>query len=134
MFIAAAYAATEAAATAATAAPVAPDSGNFLMSQIGMILFMVVMFYFLLIMPQQRRFKEHKAMLDSLKKGDKVVTAGGLLGTVEKIVGDTEVVVDLGEGVKVTALRSTIQTRMEAPTKTEKSKKESGAAAKDSKK
>ena len=51
-------------------------------SQFLLIMVLVALFYFLLIMPQQRRFKEHKAMLDNLEKGEKVVTAGGLVGTV----------------------------------------------------
>lgn len=82
-------------------------------SQVILILVLVVLFYVLLIMPQQRRFKEHKAMLDSIQKGDEVVTAGGLVGKVDKLEGDDKVVVDLGNSVKVTALRSTIQTKVE---------------------
>lgn len=78
-------------------------------SQFLLIIAMVALFYVLLIMPQKKRFKEHKAMLDGLKKGDKVITAGGLLGTIEKIDdGSDEVVLDMGHGTKVTALRSTI--------------------------
>lgn len=74
----------------------------------GMLAVMVVLFYVLLIMPQQKRFKEHRKMLEALKKGDNVVTGGGLVGKIDKIVGDDELVIDLGSGVKVTALRSTI--------------------------
>lgn len=99
---------------AATAA--APAGGTaFAFSNIGLILIMVVMFYFLLIRPQQKRFKEHKAMLDALKVGDKVVTAGGLVGTIAALPaeGSDEVAVDLGNGMKVTALRHTIQTKMD---------------------
>lgn len=76
-----------------------------------LILVLVALFYVLMIMPQQKRFKEHRAMLDSLKKGDKVLTAGGLIGKVEKIKDDKEVVIDLDNGIKVTALRSTIQSK-----------------------
>lgn len=77
-----------------------------------MVVVLVAMFYVLLIMPQQRRMKDHVKMLDSLKKGDAVVTAGGLVGTVDRIVeGGDEIIVDLGNGIKVTALRSTIQTK-----------------------
>lgn len=79
----------------------------------GLIGILVVMFYLLLIRPQQKRFKEHKEMLDGLNKGDKVVTAGGLVGKLDKIVSDEEVLVDLGGGMKVTAMRSTIQTKVE---------------------
>lgn len=95
------------------AAAAAPDGAAFAFSNIGLILVMVLMFYFLLIRPQQKRFKEHKAMLDALQKGDRVVTAGGLVGTIDTLPaeGSDEVVVDLGNGLKVTALRHTIQAK-----------------------
>lgn len=83
-------------------------------SQFLLILVMVALFYVLLIMPQQRRFKEHKAMLDALKKGDKVITSGGLIGTIDSMEGD-EIIVDLGGGTKVTALRHTISQKAEKP-------------------
>ncbi len=109
MLISAAYAASGTAAVAG-----APSTGEALMLNVMMVLVLVVLFYVLLIMPQQRRFKEHSTMLKGLQKGDKVLTAGGLLATVDHMVeGKDEVVVDLGGGVKVTALRSTIQTRVE---------------------
>lgn len=106
MLISMAYA-QDAAVTAA------PDGAAFAFSNIGLILIMVLMFYFLLIRPQQKRFKEHKAMLDALQKGDRVVTAGGLVGTIDTLPaeGSDEVVVDLGNGLKVTALRHTIQAK-----------------------
>lgn len=87
----------------------APSAGDAIMTQLGMILVLVILFYVLLILPQQRRFKEHGKMLDTLKKGDKVITGGGLIGKVEKIIDDREILIDLGNGMKVTALRSTIQ-------------------------
>ena len=74
---------------------------------IGLLVVMVVLFYVLLIMPQQKRFKEHSKMLSDIQKGDRVVTGGGLVGLVEKEVGEDELLIDLGD-VKVTALRSTI--------------------------
>lgn len=76
-----------------------------------MVVVLVGLFYVLLIMPQQRRMKEHTKMLDALKKGDGIITAGGLIGTVDRVEGNDEVVIDLGNGVKVTALRSTIQAK-----------------------
>lgn len=77
-----------------------------------MVVVLVAMFYVLLIMPQQRRMKEHTKMLSGLKKGDGVITAGGLIGIVDKAEDmSDEVVVDLGNGVKVTALRATIQAK-----------------------
>lgn len=96
--------------TAALAAG-APDPASAFAWNMGLILVLVMMFYFLLIRPQQKRFKEHQDMIDALKKGDKVVTAGGLVGKVHKITaGSDEVQIDLGD-VKVTAMRSSIQAK-----------------------
>jgi preprotein translocase subunit YajC len=68
-------------------------------------------FYFLLIRPQQQRAKEMKAMLLSLKRGDRVVTGGGILGTVQKVKeGSNEVEVELSANLRVTVLRDTIST------------------------
>lgn len=111
MLITPAFAASEpvaqvaetAAATASTAA-----TGEAFMLNMGLILVLMVMFYFLLIRPQQRRFKEHADMLKQLGKGDKVVTQGGLVGTIEKVVSDHEVLVDFGNNVKMTTMRSAI--------------------------
>lgn len=105
MFISHAYAAAE----AVTTLPDAPSAGEALMWNVGLVMMIVVLFYLLLIRPQQRRFKEHSEMLSNLKKGDKVVTGGGLIGKIDKIeIGNDEVVIDLGNGTKVTALRSMI--------------------------
>lgn len=104
MFISTAYASAGAMADA-------PSTGEAFMMNMLLILVLVALFYVLMIMPQQKRFKEHRAMLDSLKKGDRVLTAGGLIGKVDKIKDDNEVVVDLGNGIKVSALRSTIQSK-----------------------
>lgn len=93
-----------------------PDTTNILLQNVGMIVLLVVMFYILLIRPQQKRFKEHKEMIDALKVGDKVVTAGGLIGTLDKIIDKDEVVVDLGNGLKVTSVRSMIQTKADKTT------------------
>lgn len=83
------------------------SAGGFeLMSFLPLILIFVV-FYFLLIRPQQRKLKEHKSMLDALRRGDRVVTGGGLIGTVAK-VADDEVTVEIAEGVRVRAVRGTI--------------------------
>ncbi len=100
-------------------APV-PSTQNILIQNVAMIVLLVFMFYFLLIRPQQKRFKEHKLMIDALKLGDKVITAGGIVGTLDKIVSDTAVGVDLGNGIKVTALRATLQTKAETPAATAK--------------
>ncbi len=111
MLIASAY------ASAGTAAQEV-GAGEAMLWNFGLIGILVIMFYVLLIAPQQKRFKEHRAMLDGLNKGDRVVTAGGLIGKVDKLVEEKdEVVVDLGGGIKVTAVRSTIQTALETPAK-----------------
>ncbi|MCB1650572.1 MAG: preprotein translocase subunit YajC [Alphaproteobacteria bacterium] len=110
MLISKAYAqAVEVSASATEALPAAPSATEAFLWNMGMVLVMVVLFYVLLIAPQQRRMKDHAHMLQGLKKGDPVVTGGGLVGTISKIKeGDEQVEVDLGS-VKVMALRTTLQ-------------------------
>lgn len=77
----------------------------------GMLIPMILIFgimYFLMIRPQQKKVKEHKAMVGALRRGDQIVTAGGLIGKVSKVKDETEVEVELAEGVKVRVVRSTI--------------------------
>jgi preprotein translocase subunit YajC len=74
---------------------------------IPLILIFVIM-YFLLIRPQQKKLKEHKAMVDALRRGDQIVTQGGLIGKVAKVKDDNEIDGELSEGVKVRVVRSTI--------------------------
>jgi preprotein translocase subunit YajC len=93
----------------ASTAGAAPDGMEAILLNLAPIAIMVVLFYVLLIMPQQRRVREHAKMLAALQKGDPVVTGGGLVGTIDKVLNDDEVLLDLGNGVKVTALRATIQ-------------------------
>jgi len=90
----------------------AAGGGSVVMQLLPLILIFVV-FYFLLIRPQQRKMKDHKAMLGTLKRGDRVLTAGGIVGEV-KIVKDTsdEVEVEIASGVRVTVVRSTISAVM----------------------
>ncbi|NRB35330.1 MAG: preprotein translocase subunit YajC [Rhodobacteraceae bacterium] len=64
--------------------------------------------YFLLIRPQQKKMKEHQAMVDGLRRGDQVVTQGGLIGKVSKVKEDNEIEVELAEGVKVRVVKSTV--------------------------
>lgn len=122
MLISMAHAASDAVTTTTAATPAAADTFWMNMGLIGV---MFVLFYVLLIRPQQKRLKEQRDMLDTLKKGDAVVTAGGLVGTVSKLVSDTEVEIDLGGGTKVTALRYTIQMKMDdaKPAKAAETKK-----------
>lgn len=74
---------------------------------IPLILIFVIM-YFLLIRPQQKKLKEHKAMIGALRRGDQVVTQGGLIGKVSKVKDDSEIEVELAEGIKVRVVRATI--------------------------
>ncbi len=86
----------------------AAGGGDILTSLLPLILIFVV-FYFLLIRPQQKKVKQHKAMIDAVRRGDRVVTAGGLVGTVSKVVDEAEVEVTIAPEVKVRVIRSMIQ-------------------------
>ena len=84
------------------------------------IIFVMVIFYFLLIRPQQKRAKQHKEMLSAIRRGDKVVTSGGLTGTIVKVVDDSETVeVEICKGIKVDVVRAMIA---DVKSKTEPSK------------
>tara|TARA_B100000686_G_scaffold325900_1_gene383171 strand:+ start:402 stop:680 length:279 start_codon:yes stop_codon:yes gene_type:complete len=72
------------------------------------LILIFVIFYFFLIRPQQKRVKEHKTMVQSLKRGDEVITSGGILGKVERILEDDRVEVVISENVKVQIIKSTI--------------------------
>ena len=89
-----------------------PDMKDTFITNMGLIAVMFVLFYVILIRPQQKRMKDQRNMLDTLKKGDKIVTGGGLYGTVSKIINDEQVEVDLGD-IKVTAMRYTLQNRLD---------------------
>ncbi|GAB6053922.1 preprotein translocase subunit YajC [Magnetospira thiophila] len=91
----------------AQAAGAQPGGMEGLMSMAPLVLIFVV-FYFLLIRPQQKRAKEHKAMLEALRRGDKIVTNGGLIGTITKVVNDDEVMLEIAEGTKVRVMRAMI--------------------------
>ena len=71
------------------------------------LILIFVIFYFFLIRPQQKKVKEHKAMVESLKRGDKVVTSGGITGTVERLIDNDKVEVEIAEYVKVEIVKST---------------------------
>ena len=82
--------------------------GSSFLLQIAPLILIFAVFYFLLIRPQQKNMKEHKAMVAALAKGDKVVTAGGLMGTIFKIEDDKIATIEIAENVKVKVVRSTI--------------------------
>ena len=80
---------------------------NALIQFLPLVLIFVV-FYFLLIRPQQQKQKQHRGMLDTLRRGDRVVTGGGIIGTVNRVTSAEEVEVDIAQNVRVRVLRSTI--------------------------
>lgn len=97
MFITPAYAQ---AAGGATASPI--------FQFLPLILIFVIM-YFLMIRPQQKKLKDHKAMVEALRRGDQIVTQGGIIGKVNRVKeGENEIEVEIAEGVKVRIVRSTI--------------------------
>jgi preprotein translocase subunit YajC len=79
----------------------------FLQSLIPLVLLFGI-FYFLIIRPQQQRMKAHQAMVAAVKRGDTVVTAGGLIGKVAKVKDDGEVMVEIADNVQVRVLKSTL--------------------------
>tara|TARA_Y100000994_G_scaffold149515_1_gene122426 strand:- start:194 stop:478 length:285 start_codon:yes stop_codon:yes gene_type:complete len=70
------------------------------------LILIFVIFYFFLIRPQQKKVKEHKIMVESLKRGDKVITTGGIVGTVERVIDNEKVEVNISENVNVEIVRS----------------------------
>tara|TARA_X000001036_G_C20023663_1_gene539739 strand:- start:136 stop:417 length:282 start_codon:yes stop_codon:yes gene_type:complete len=72
------------------------------------LILIFVIFYFFLIRPQQKRVKEHKSMVESLKRGDEVITSGGIIGIVERVMEDDRIEVMLGDNIKVQIIKSTI--------------------------
>ena len=88
------------------------DSG--LMSFIPLILIFVI-FYFFLIRPQQKKIKQHKAMIAALKRGDEVVTSGGIIGRIEKVLDNDKIHLSITENVNVEVVKSTIQSLLQNP-------------------
>ena len=71
------------------------------------LILIFVIFYFFLIRPQQKKVKDHKAMVEALKRGDKVITSGGIVGTVERVIDNEKVEVKISDSVNVEIVRST---------------------------
>jgi preprotein translocase subunit YajC len=97
----------QAAAPAAGAAPAGDAGMGSLLANLMLLIGMIVIFYFLLIRPQNNRMKKHRAMLAAMKKGDKVVTQGGIIGRIFSL-NDEEIVLDTGEGGKLRIARGMI--------------------------
>jgi preprotein translocase subunit YajC len=89
----------------------AASSSSGLMSFIPMVLFIGII-YFLLIRPQQKRTKQHQALVSSIKKGDKVVTNSGIIGTIAKVLNEQEVLVEVSDKIFVKFVKSTIASVM----------------------
>ena len=89
-------------------------SGSGFTQFIPLILIFVI-FYFFLIRPQQKRAKDHKAMVAALKRGDEVVTSGGIVGRVERILGEDKLDLLISENVTVEVVQSTIQNVLNKP-------------------
>ena len=83
-------------------------SGSGFAQFIPLILIFVI-FYFFLIRPQQKKIKDHKLMVAALKRGDEVITSGGVVGKIERVIGDDKVDVSIAENVTVQVVHSTIQ-------------------------
>jgi len=71
------------------------------------LILIFVIFYFFLIRPQQKKVKEHKLMVDNLKRGDKIITSGGIIGTVERVMDNDRAEINISESVNVEIIRST---------------------------
>jgi len=78
------------------------------MEQLLPLVLIFVVFYFLLIRPQQKKAKVHREMLGNLRRGDRIVTNGGLIGTITRVPNETELIVEVADGVKVRVLRGMI--------------------------
>jgi len=89
-------------------------SGSGFAQFIPLILIFVI-FYFFLIRPQQKKVKEHKLMVTALKRGDEVVTSGGIVGKIERVLGDDKVDILISENVTVQVVQSTIQSLLNKP-------------------
>ena len=89
-------------------------SGSGFAQFIPLILIFVI-FYFFLIRPQQKKVKEHKLMVKALKRGDEVITSGGIVGRIERIVGDDKADISISENVTVQVVQSTIQSLLSKP-------------------
>jgi preprotein translocase subunit YajC len=86
----------------------APGSGGDVFIQLVPFILIFVIMWFLIIRPQQRRVKEHQEMVKNVRRGDTVVTSGGIVGRITKVTDDPEIEVEIADGVKVKLIRSMI--------------------------
>ena len=100
--------------------------GADLLVQFGPLVLIFVVFWFLLIRPQQKRAKEHRAMVQALKRGDKIVTNGGIFGQVSH-VGDDHLMVEIADGVKIKIVRDAVAAVPGKPEPVKKEESKQGA-------
>lgn len=105
MLISSAFAQEVSSAAAGAAGAAGPASG---FASVLPLLLIFVVFYFLLIRPQQKRIKQHQEVIAAIKRGDKVLTGGGIIGTVTKVEGDDTLLVEIAQGVVVKISRPTV--------------------------
>jgi preprotein translocase subunit YajC len=86
----------------------AAGGGSDFLIQLFPLVLIFIVFYFLLIRPQQSKMKQQREMLSGVKRGDRVVTGGGIIGLVTKVIGDNELQVELAEGVRVRIIKGTV--------------------------
>lgn len=90
-------------------AQAAGGAGPSLIAQLPFFIAIFAIFYFLLIRPQQKKVKEHQAMIEAVRRGDQIVTQGGIVGKVTKVRDDGELEVEIAQGVNVRVLKHTVQ-------------------------
>ena len=76
------------------------------------LILIFVIFYFFLIRPQQKRVREHKDMVKNLKRGDEVITSGGIIGKVDRVYEDDKLEIEISDGVKVNVIKNTVQSHL----------------------
>lgn len=125
---------SDAFAQSAESLPAQGSMGSTLI-QLGLIF---LIFYFLLIRPQQKKFKQHEAMLNTIKKGDEIVTGGGIYGKVVEVSGPYDLIVEIADGVKIKVARPTVQQLLTEdsalPAKEKTNKESKGSPANSNKK
>ncbi|MBV6632513.1 MAG: preprotein translocase subunit YajC [Alphaproteobacteria bacterium] len=106
----------------------APGSGDAFFMQMLLIGVLFLIFWLLVIRPSQKKMADHKSMVEAIRRGDKIVTAGGIIGTVTKVLDDDEVQVEIAENVRIKVVQTTIQLVL---SKSEPAKGEKGKDAKE---
>jgi preprotein translocase subunit YajC len=112
-------------AYAQAAAPAA--GGGFDLISMAPLVLIFVVFYFILIRPQQKKAKDHRALVTNLRRGDRIVAGGGIIGQVTKVISDNELQVEVAEGVRVRVVRSSV-TEVLSKTAPAEGKSEAAAA------